>query len=162
MSTSNVLKDLKIARAVSECNLRTFKTSRVIINHEMHEQLHTIFYLLYIEQNYSVVDSSSSCSCSNSSVFVFTFTLNWKRISKKQCWEFLVALGYTLNRSGDKRPVNARFICCFLRNRTSPSERLGHVFGDRGSFQFKSNLGATRFFSLAKMFSHVYGLKNLR
>ena len=30
-----------------------------------------------------------------------------------------------------------------LCNRTSPSERLGHVFFDRGSFQFRSNLGAT-------------------
>ena len=47
MGTSDVLKVLKIARAVGECNLRTFKTSRVTINHEMHEQVHTIFYLLY-------------------------------------------------------------------------------------------------------------------
>ena len=53
MSTSDVLKVLKIARAVGECNLRTFKTSRVTINPEMHEQVHTIFYLLYIQQNYS-------------------------------------------------------------------------------------------------------------
>ena len=34
-------------------NLRTFKTSRVTINHEMHEQVDTIFYLLYSQQNYS-------------------------------------------------------------------------------------------------------------
>ena len=54
MSTSDVLKVLKIARAVGKCNLRTFKTSRVTINPEMHEQVHTIFYLLYIQQNYSV------------------------------------------------------------------------------------------------------------
>ena len=53
MGTSDVLKVLKIARAVGECNLRTFKTSRVTINHEMHEQVHTIFYLLYSQQNYS-------------------------------------------------------------------------------------------------------------
>ena len=53
MSTSDVLKVLKIARAVGECNLRTFKTSRVTINPEMHEQVHTIFYLSYIQQNYS-------------------------------------------------------------------------------------------------------------
>ena len=33
MGTSDVLKILKIARAVGECNLRTFKTSRVTINH---------------------------------------------------------------------------------------------------------------------------------
>ena len=55
MGTSDVLKVLKIARAVGECNLRTFKTSRVTINHEMHEQVHTIFYLLYSQQNYSNV-----------------------------------------------------------------------------------------------------------
>ena len=56
ISTSDVLKVLKFARAVGECNLRT------------------IFYLLYIQQNYSVADSSSSsCSCSYSSVFGFTF-----------------------------------------------------------------------------------------
>ena len=53
MGTSDVLKVLKIARAVGECNLRTFKTSLVPINHEMHEQVHTIFYLLYSQQNYS-------------------------------------------------------------------------------------------------------------
>ena len=43
---SDVLKVLKIARAIGECNLRTFKTSRVTINHEMHEQVHTIFYYI--------------------------------------------------------------------------------------------------------------------
>ena len=53
MGTSDVLKVLKIARAVGECNLRTFKTSRVTINHEIHEQVHTIFYSLYSQQNYS-------------------------------------------------------------------------------------------------------------
>ena len=47
MGTSDVLKVLKIARAVGECNLKTFKTSRVTINHEMHGQVHTFFYLLY-------------------------------------------------------------------------------------------------------------------
>ena len=50
-----VLKVLKIARAVGECNLRTFKTSRVTINHEMHEQVHTIFYLLYSRFFYNLV-----------------------------------------------------------------------------------------------------------
>ena len=40
-------------RAVGKCNLRTFKTSLVSINHEMHEQIYTIFYLLYSQQNYS-------------------------------------------------------------------------------------------------------------
>ena len=55
-------------------NLRTFKTSQVTINPEMHEQVHTIFYLLYIQQNYSIADSSSStCLSSYSSVFGFTF-----------------------------------------------------------------------------------------
>ena len=54
MGTSDVLKVLKIARAVGECNLGIFKTSRVTINHEMHEQVHMIFYLLYSRQNYSI------------------------------------------------------------------------------------------------------------
>ena len=44
MSTSDVLKVLKIAGAVAECNLRNFKTSRVTINLEMHKQVHTIFF----------------------------------------------------------------------------------------------------------------------
>ena len=47
MSTSDVLK-------VGECNLRTFKTSRVPTGSEMHKKVHTIFYLLYIQQNYYV------------------------------------------------------------------------------------------------------------
>ena len=37
MGTSDILKVLKIAQAIGECNLRTFKTPRVTINHEMHE-----------------------------------------------------------------------------------------------------------------------------
>ena len=53
MGISDVLKVLKILRAVSDCNLRTWKTSLVTINHEMHEQVHTIFYLVYSKQNYS-------------------------------------------------------------------------------------------------------------
>lgn len=40
MGTGDVLKVLKIARAAGECNLGTCKTSRVTINHEMHEQVH--------------------------------------------------------------------------------------------------------------------------
>ena len=55
MGTSDVLKVLKIARALGECNLRTFKTSRVTINHKMHEQVHTIFYLLYSRFFYNLV-----------------------------------------------------------------------------------------------------------
>ena len=54
MGTSDVLKVLKIARAVGECNLRTFKTSRVTINHGMYEQVHTIFYLLFTQTRYFV------------------------------------------------------------------------------------------------------------
>ena len=74
MGTSDVLKVLKIARAVGECNLGTFKTSRVTINHEMHEQVHTIFYLLYSQQNCSnAAHILSSCSCSYSSSFGFSF-----------------------------------------------------------------------------------------
>ena len=69
MGTSDVLKVLKIARAVGECNLRTFKTSRVTINHEMHEQVHTIFYLLYSRQNYSIALLCTS--------YVLQKTLQW-------------------------------------------------------------------------------------
>ena len=64
MGKSDVLKVLKIARAVGECNLGTSKTSRVTINHEMHEQVHTIFYLLYSQQN-----------CSNALHFIELFVL---------------------------------------------------------------------------------------
>ena len=70
MGTSDVLKVLKIARAIGKCNLRIFKTSRVTINHEMHEQVHTVFYLLYSQQNYS---NALLCSCSYSSSFGFSF-----------------------------------------------------------------------------------------
>ena len=50
MGTSDVLKVLKIAGAIGECNLRIFKTSQVTINHAMHKQENMIF-LLYNEQN---------------------------------------------------------------------------------------------------------------
>ena len=60
-----VLKVLKIARAVGECNLRTFKTSRVTINHGMHEQVHTIFYLLYSRQSKPAVSHFFIIWCSN-------------------------------------------------------------------------------------------------
>ena len=73
MGTSDVLKVLKIARAVGECNLGTFKTSRVTINHEMHEQVHTIFYLLYSQQIAQTRYILSSCSCSYSFSFGFSF-----------------------------------------------------------------------------------------
>ena len=46
-----VLKVLKIARAGGEWILRTFKTSRVTINHEMHEQVYTIFIIFHSRQN---------------------------------------------------------------------------------------------------------------
>ena len=61
--------DLRIARAVGECNLRTFKTSRVTINHEMHEQAHTIFHSLYSQQNYS-----NALLCTR---YVLLKTLQW-------------------------------------------------------------------------------------
>ena len=47
MGTSDVLKVLKIARAVGECNLRTFKTSLVPINHEIHSRSYDFLYLLH-------------------------------------------------------------------------------------------------------------------
>ena len=46
MGTIDVVKVLKIEPAVSESHLRTFKTSQVPINHEMHEQVHTIIYYI--------------------------------------------------------------------------------------------------------------------
>ena len=70
MVTRDVLKVLKIARAVGEYNLRTFKTPRVTINHEMHEQVYTTLYLLYSQQNYS---NALLCSFSYSSSFGFSF-----------------------------------------------------------------------------------------
>ena len=36
MVASDVLKVLKIAQASGKCNLRSFKTSQVTINHEMY------------------------------------------------------------------------------------------------------------------------------
>ena len=52
MVTRDVLKVLKLHSPTARAILRTFKTSLVPINHEMHEQVHTIFYLLYSQQNY--------------------------------------------------------------------------------------------------------------
>ena len=93
MGTSDVLKVLKIAQAIGECNLRTFKTSRVTINHEMHEQVHTIFYLLYsrffynlvfkfgasrcFHGNFSVVHSITSIALYN--LFMYSSLTNQKR-----------------------------------------------------------------------------------
>ena len=45
MATSDVLKVQKYARAVCECIFRTFRTSPVSINQEVHEQVHTIFQI---------------------------------------------------------------------------------------------------------------------
>ena len=42
--TRDVLKVLKLHWPTARAILRTFKTSLVLINHEMHEQVHTIFY----------------------------------------------------------------------------------------------------------------------
>ena len=55
MGTSDVLKVFKIARAVGECNLKTFKTSQVH-NHKSQNAraVHAIFCLLYSQQNHSV------------------------------------------------------------------------------------------------------------
>ena len=54
MGTSDVLKVLKIARAVGECKLRTFKTSRVTIDREMHARAGSYDLLFIIfSTNYS-------------------------------------------------------------------------------------------------------------
>ena len=60
MGTSDVLKVLKIARAVGECNLGTFKTSRVFIYYVLNKIAQTRYIL-------------SICSCSYSSSFRFSF-----------------------------------------------------------------------------------------
>ena len=44
MVTRDVLKVLKLHSPTARAILRTFKTSLVPINHEMHEQVHTISY----------------------------------------------------------------------------------------------------------------------
>ena len=44
MVTRDVLKVLKLHSPAARAILRTFKTSLVPINHEMHEQVHTISY----------------------------------------------------------------------------------------------------------------------
>ena len=44
MVTRDVLKVLKLHSPTARAILRTFKTSLVPINHEMHEQFHTISY----------------------------------------------------------------------------------------------------------------------
>ena len=51
MGKSDVLKVLKIARAAGECNLRTFKTSRVTIYHEMHERSYDFLFIIF-SKNY--------------------------------------------------------------------------------------------------------------
>ena len=51
MVTSDVLKVLKIARAAGECNLRTWKTSRVTIYHEMHERSYDFLFIIF-SKNY--------------------------------------------------------------------------------------------------------------
>ena len=47
-SRSDVLKVLKIALAYGSCSLRTFKTSGVTINYEMHEQVNDMAILTTI------------------------------------------------------------------------------------------------------------------
>jgi len=42
------LKVVKIAQAAGECNMRTFKTSQVTINHEMYEQVHSVMLITTI------------------------------------------------------------------------------------------------------------------
>ena len=51
MGTSDVLKVLKIARAAGECNLRTWKTLRVTIYHEMHERSYDFLFIIF-SKNY--------------------------------------------------------------------------------------------------------------
>ena len=81
MNASNVLKVLKIARAVGECNLKIFKASRVTLNQEMHVQVETIFYLL-CTQNEMI--TSSLCFHSNfrivlNNLFMHSSSTNQKR-----------------------------------------------------------------------------------
>ena len=54
MGASDVLKVLQIARDEGQCD---FKTSRVTINHGMHDQVHTIFHSLYTQVLVSIATS---------------------------------------------------------------------------------------------------------
>ena len=47
MATSDVFKVLKFARAADECNLRTLKTSRVTIHHEMHKRSYDFLFVIF-------------------------------------------------------------------------------------------------------------------
>ena len=47
MGTGDVFQALKIARAACECNLRTWKISRVTIYHEIHEQWYEYDFSIY-------------------------------------------------------------------------------------------------------------------
>ena len=62
-------KVFKLARAVGECKL-----SKMIIIYEIHEQVHTIFYLLYNQQSYSIAMVCSPY------VFARMFHLNRSKI----------------------------------------------------------------------------------
>ena len=58
------------------------------INHEMHGHVHTIFYLLYSQQNYS---NALLCSCSYSSSFGFSF-LSEVCVAFNMFWFFAFSL----------------------------------------------------------------------
>ena len=54
MGTSDVLKVLKIARAVGECNLKNFQNITSGHKSRNARAVHVIFCLLYSQQNHSV------------------------------------------------------------------------------------------------------------
>ena len=55
MSTSDVQKSIQMCTSRGRVqNFKTFQTSQMTINHELHEQVHTMFYLSYTKQTYSI------------------------------------------------------------------------------------------------------------
>ena len=47
MGTSDVFQVLRTARAAGKCNLRTWKTSRVTIYHEMYERSYDFLFIIF-------------------------------------------------------------------------------------------------------------------
>ena len=59
MVTRDVLKVPKLHSPTARAILRTFKTSLVPINHEMHKQVHTISYTYFYSANSTVQFSNA-------------------------------------------------------------------------------------------------------
>ena len=71
MVTRDVLKVLKLHSPTARAILRTFKTSLVLINPEMHEQVHTLSYTKY---SYQRGDVTGACYVGESRTRAFRYT----------------------------------------------------------------------------------------